>query len=166
MNVCAHLCICVVNLQRKGNKLLVLCWLIWLLVLSLMTRITFWLFLLWGTDKDPSILLEGPVLSSWATSMSLASVHWHYTPDIPFVLKQESFQGSSGSATFLCEHLHFLSPTLWICVSQHRWWLVWLKKKRGQMSQHPIPTNALWSIFFLLTEFLSLFHPGWRSVVN
>lgn len=75
MCVCAHGLaqqVCVLNLQRKGEILLALCWLIWLLVLSFMTRETFWLLPSWGTRKDSSTRSKGRPLGLLAPSQLLS----------------------------------------------------------------------------------------------
>ena len=60
------------------------------------------------------ILHEEQVLRSQDTDIPLVPAHWQGSPGVPFVLKQESFQDSSDSAT-RCAHLPALPATLWLC---------------------------------------------------
>ena len=69
------------------------------------------------------LLREEQGQPSWG---ELLSISLPCTPSIPFVLKQESFPGSSGSVPLLWEHLPPLSPTLWVCVPQSPRRILWL----------------------------------------
>lgn len=153
--VCVHTCTHVLNLQRKGQALLLWCWSVWLLVLCFMTRVTCWLFLPWGTCKDS---LDTP----WGTSAALLG-YWHPLDFCPLAV---------CSWCSLCREAGVLSRWLWLtnhsvcppALPTPTLWIYFppislkdspadpsrnLRSERAYVSEHSVSTNTLQNILAL-----------------
>lgn len=152
------------DLQGKGKILLLWCWSVWLLVLSFMTRVTFWLFLLWGTGKG---LLD----TLWRTSTALLGC-WHTLSSCPLAMH---------SWCALCLEAEVLSRWLWISylsLPRHSgslfsnlpkgfscWPFMWFEERGEKCHSTLFPQIPLMYSLFL-TESLGFFYPSWRFVMN